>query len=171
MPSSKLGRAPSGRFLSGNPQAFQAGNTAAVKSGIHSLTVVRERSVEVRQELTDLMAKHLAHLSPSDQPMVDLAVDVATKLRLINEYLDHTSGGSLIDRRGVVRNSARVYLELTRHLMTVFRELGIGPRARAEIVGSLGLANQQRASAVQQAQDRLRAKVVGAPAEGDGTDA
>jgi len=164
LPINKLGRAPDGTFLPGNAvgRQFDRGNQAALKTGIRSIAVVRERSVEVRQELQDHLAQHLPHLSPADQPMLDLAVDQLTKLRLINEYLDKTSGGSLIDRRGVVRNAARVYLELSRHVMATFRELGIGPRARSEILGQLGIAADRRAAVVQEAQDRLRAKFVGA---------
>ncbi len=169
---SMLGRAPSGRFLAGNSAgqstAFQPGNTAAIKTGHRSLAVVRERSIEVRKELTDHLGAHLPHLSPADQPMVDLAVDLLTKLRLVNEYLEQTSGGSLIDRRGVERNASRVYLDLTRHVMTIFRELGIGPRARSAILADLGFANQRRTEIAQEAQERLRAKYARSP---DGTDA
>ncbi|MHB8689012.1 MAG: hypothetical protein ACYDB4_17760 [Candidatus Dormibacteraceae bacterium] len=168
MPNSILGRAPNGTFLAGNSARFARGNDAAVKTGVHSLAVVRERSIEVRKELTDHLGAHLPHLSPADQPMVDLAVDLLTKLRLVNEYLEQTSGGSLIDRRGLERNASRVYLDLTRHVLTIFRELGIGPRARSAILADLGFANQRRTEMTQEAQERLRAKYVGSS---DGTDA
>ena len=144
------------------------GSTLALKTGHRSLTVVRERSGEIREELQALMDAHLPHLTPADAPMVSLAVDVLTKLRLVNEYLERTSGGSLLDGRGVERNASKVYMDLVRAAMRVFRELGIGPRARSEIMASLGLAGDRKAETIAMAQARLRAKNITPEVERDG---
>ena len=69
MLKSQLGRAPGGRFA--------PGNTLATKSGTRSLAIVRERSSEIRDELTAHLNEHLPHLAPADRPMVDLAVDMS----------------------------------------------------------------------------------------------
>ena len=149
--SSKLGRAPGGLFAKGNQ--------LAVKSGVRSNAIVHERSAEIRDELTEHLNEHLPHLAPADRPMVDLAVDMLTKLRLINEYLGATSGGSLVDRRGMPRQASSLYIDLVRQTMNIFRELGIGPRARAGLLDELGLAQNRRQVLATEAQARLRAKV------------
>jgi hypothetical protein len=117
---------------------FKPGNTAALTHGLRSRTAVEQRTAAVRAELSKLFAAHVAHLTPADQPLVDLAVDLVAKLRLMSEYLDRTSGGSLINLRGKPRPAAELYLKLHRHAVVIFHELGIGPAARAAVLSSLG---------------------------------
>jgi hypothetical protein len=156
--------APPQRDASGQ---FARGNSLSLKDGHRSLAVVRERSITIREALTAHLDAHLPHITEADRPMVDLTVEVLTKLRLVNEYLDRTSGGSLLDGRGVERNASRVYMELVRQAVRMFRELGIGPRARAEIMADLGMAQDRRAMTIAAAQQRLRARNI-TPADGDG---
>ncbi len=151
MSKSLLGRAPNGRFLSGNQ--------AALKSGAHSLAVVRERSEEVRAELADHIAKYSPHLGAADVPLTDMLVDVLTRLKLTTEYLDRASGGSLVDRRGVVKPASAVYFEAVRLARNLMMDLGIGPKARAQILDEMGIAQERRAIAVRAAQDRIRASL------------
>lgn len=152
MSKSQLGRAPGGLFA--------PGNQAALKSGTQSLAIVKQRSEEVRAELTEHLNAHLPHLVPADQPMVELAVDVLTKLRLIQDYLDRTSGGSIIGRNGQIRPVFNAYDRMVSRAMTIFRELGIDPRARSEILASLGFAAESRTRMAQEATERLRSKVL-----------
>jgi hypothetical protein len=151
LPKSTLGRAPSGHFA--------RGNTLALKSGTRSEQIVKARSVEVTEELTRLIQEHATHLIPADGAMIRLAVAALTKLMLLDEYLVATSGGSLVDRRGVVRNSASLYVDLLRQCMSCLRELGLTPRGRAAMMDELGLAQNRKQVLVNEAQRRLRARV------------
>jgi len=130
---------------------FQPGNLAALKTGTRSRTVVETRANQVRAELTALLAEHLPEVTPADQPMVDLAVDVATKLRLISDFLGRTSGGSLIDGRGRPRSAATLYVTLLRECRACFSQLGIGPVARGQVMAALGLQNDRRSRAAKDA--------------------
>jgi hypothetical protein len=168
MTKSTLGSPPQ-RATDGSGR-FAPGNSLALKTGTYSLATVRERSVAIREQLQAHLDSHLQHLTEADQPMVDLAVNVLTKLALIEEYLQRTSGGSLLDGRGVERNATRPYFQLVNTAMRVFRELGIGPRARSEILASLGFAADRKQTVIADAQARLRARNV-TPADGADGDA
>lgn len=115
---------------------------APMKHGLRSPVTVQKRAAEVREELTALFAQHLPHITTADAPLVDLAVDAAVKLRLMNEYLERTSGGSLIDGRGRPRASAELYLRVQRAVLSIFDRLGIGPAARANLMGAAVVRQQ-----------------------------
>jgi hypothetical protein len=125
-----------------------------MRHGARSRHAVETRAQSVRTEVNELLAKHLQHVGPADTPLVDVAVDVITKLRLISDYLDRVSGGSLIDLRGKPRPSAELYLRLHRQALAVFDRLGVGPQARAAIVASLGGSNGKTGLIWQIAQQR-----------------
>ena len=137
---------------------FSGGNTLAVTTGARSNALVKRKAEEITSELTAHLAKYCQHLTPADQPMVELAVETLAQMRLIRDYWGETSGGAIIDRRGKPRASAQLYIDLMRQAMSLFRELGIGPRARAQILGDLGLAAERKAQVVRQVQDQLRAE-------------
>jgi hypothetical protein len=118
-----------------NSTSFKPANQAALKHGTRSRVAVEKRATEIRAELGALLTQHL-DIARSDLPLVDVAVDVATKLKLMNEYFARTSGGSLIDTRGKVRGAADAYLQLLRLTISIFDRLGIGPAARAKILDS-----------------------------------
>ena len=120
-----------------NKTSFKPGNTARMVTGTRSPTIVKRRAAEVREELSAVLAEHLS-LAPSDAPLLDAAVDVVTKLKLLNEYHDRVSGGSLISLRGKPYASAQIYVQLMRLAISIFDRLGIGPAARADILGNLG---------------------------------
>lgn len=140
-----------------NATSFQPGNQAALTHGARSRIALEKRAGRVREELTALVGEHCPHLTPADAPLVDLAVDLTTKLRLLSEFYDKTSGGSLIDLRGKPRPAAQLYLQLHRQALATFDRLGIGPSARASIIGALGLPSHRERLA-EQAQRELREK-------------
>ncbi|HKC83629.1 MAG TPA: hypothetical protein VKD46_06500 [bacterium] len=144
---------------------FEPGNVAAMRHGARSRSAIQKAASEMRDELAELLTTHLPHVGPADQPLVDLAVDVVTKLRLVNQHLDRTSGGSLIDMRGRPRSCSALYLALSRQALATFSELGIGPRSRATILSGLGLAAAARAKRVEEAHARLKAHVAADLAE------
>ncbi len=140
--------------------SFRVGSPGpALRHGARSRITLETRAAEVREELTGVLTEHLPHLSPADRPLVELAVEVSTKLRLLHEFLDRTSGGSLIDGRGRPRSCASLCLTLMRQSVIIFDRLGIGPVARGQLLGSLGLAGDSRTRIVEEAQKRLRARV------------
>jgi hypothetical protein len=138
---------------------FGPDNTAAVTHGTRSRHAVQQHASEVREELTALIGDHLPHLTPADGPLVDLAVDAMTKLRLMNAYFDRTSGGSLIDGRGRPRAAAELYLRVERNCIALFDRLGIGPTARAAILGSE--TGKRHLAIYQIAAEAQRARLVG----------
>jgi hypothetical protein len=135
---------------------FAPGNTVALRHGARSPRVVQKRAAEVRDELATVLVEHLPYLTPGDRPLLDLTVDATAKLRLVAEHLDRTSGGSLLDLRGRPRSCAGLYLQLVRQSVQLFDRLGLGPAARASVLGSLGLTGIRHDEAVRQAQERLR---------------
>jgi hypothetical protein len=145
--------------------SFAPGNKAALRHGARSQTAIQKHAGEVREELAGMLTEHLPHVGPADQPLIELAVDVVAKLRLVNEHLDRTSGGSLVDLRGRPRSCSALYLALSRQALAIFGELGIGPRSRASILSGLGLAAAARAKRVDEAHKRLQANVAADLAE------
>jgi hypothetical protein len=119
-----------------NKTSFRPGNDAALKHGGRSRIAVETHANQVREGLTALLGEHLPHVTAADGPLVDLAVDAVTKLRLMNAYFERTSGGSLIDGRGKPRAAAELYLRVERQCIAIFDRLGVGPTARAAIHGS-----------------------------------
>ncbi len=103
----------------------------------------------------------LPHLDAADMPLVDIATDVISDLRQLRQYID--ARGGVVDRKGRPLGCANLYGVLLRQAVAIFDRLGIGPAARASIMGSLGTASTVRRQAQQQlagdAQRRLRAAV------------
>jgi hypothetical protein len=88
---------------------LKAGDHIPFRHGAYSPTLRRQRCDQVEGEIRELLTGHLAHHMPSDGPLIDQPVDVATQLRLISEYLD-SQGGSLVTARGGIRASASLYV-------------------------------------------------------------
>jgi hypothetical protein len=133
--------------------SFQPGNQAALKHGGRSEIAARRHSSEVRAEIAAIIAEHLPH-KPQDGPLIDITADAISKLRLMQEHYDRSSDGSLLTGRGSVKAGAHLYVRLLSEIRMLFRELGIGPSARAEIEGKLGIRNG--AVLALAAQQRLR---------------
>ena len=115
----------------------------------------RKRRDKVEVEIRELLTGHLSHLVPSDAPLIDQAVAVATQLRLIREYLDSQGGSLVVTARGGVRASATLYVQLHRLLLQLWDRLGVGPWSRAELVSALGIPAPRELRAAD-AQCRLR---------------
>jgi hypothetical protein len=112
-----------------------------MRHGARSRQAVQKRASELRGELAALLGEHLELVRPVDMPLIEVAVDVLTKRRLITEYLDRTSGGSVIDLRGRDRPCAASYYALTRLAMSLFDKLGIGPASRSQLLGTAAASN------------------------------
>jgi hypothetical protein len=144
---------------------FVAGNTAAMTHGTRSRHAVEMHALQVRTELTAVLSAHLPHVTEADAPLVDLAVDATTKLRLLADYFDRTSGGSLIDGRGKPRAASELYLRLHRQCLAVFDRLGIGPASRVQIMASLGTGQTSRQRLAIETQRRLQVDYGSVPKE------
>jgi phage terminase small subunit len=133
---------------------FQPGNTAALKDGTQSPRTVAKRAIQVREELRPML-EELPQIIRSDGPLVDLTVDVYTKLTLISERLEQETGGSLISKRGGKPHpSAEMYMRVTARLLQCYDRLGVGPLARSQGMANLGVAH--RGLAGQLADRRIR---------------
>jgi hypothetical protein len=139
---------------------LKRGDRIAVRHGAYSPTLRKQRRDQVEREIRELLTGHLSHLVPSDAPLIDQAVDVATQLRLIREYFD-SQGGSLVTARGGVRSSATLYIQLHRLLIQLWDRLGVGPRSQAELMSALGMPAVRELRAAD-AQRRLRERHDGA---------
>jgi len=150
-----------------NSTSFARGNSAAVKHGLKSGSMTASRRAKVRAEIRDVLVVGLPHLDAADMPLIDVATDVISDLRQLREYIDNRGG--LVDRKGHPLGCAALYGTLLRQAVAIFDRLGIGPAARAQIMGSLGTASIARRQAQQQlaaeAQKRLRASVLEAAQE------
>jgi hypothetical protein len=150
-----------------NKTSFRPGNKAALKHGLKSGSITASARARVRAEVRDVLVAGLPHLDAADMPLIDVATDVISDLRQLRTYIDNRGG--LVDRKGQPLGCAALYGTLLRQAVAIFDRLGIGPVARASIMGSLGTASLVRKQAQQQlaaeAQKRLRASVLEAAQE------
>lgn len=144
-----------------NKTSFRPGNKAALKHGLKSAALTASARARVRAEIRDVLVAGLPHLDTADMPLIDVATDVISDLRQLREFIDNRGG--LVDRKGQPLGCAALYGTLLRQAVAIFDRLGIGPAARASIMGSLGTASTARRQAQQElaaeAQKRLRAAV------------
>ncbi len=144
-----------------NSTTFGRGNTAALRHGLKSGPITASARARVRAEIRDVLVAGLPHLDAADMPLIDVATDVISDLRQLRTYIDNRGG--LVNRKGNPLGCAGLYGTLLRQAVAIFDRLGIGPAARASIMGSLGTASTVRKQAQQQlagdAQRRLRAAV------------
>ena len=126
---------------------FPPGNTAALKHGGRSQ---RERERVRRELVAEMREVILSELAedrrvPGTVLVVDLAAVRAADMRQLHEYV-HAQGG-LISPRGQLRKCAEMMRARENDLLACFDRLGFGPRAAAQLIGSLvagsgGLASQ-----------------------------
>jgi hypothetical protein len=125
---------------------FQPGNTAALKHGGRSQRERERVRREVVGEMRELILGELAEdrRVPGTVLVVDLAAVAAADVRQLHEYV-HAQGG-LISSRGQLRKCAEMMRAREHDLLGYFDRLGFGPRAAAQLIGSLvagnGLASQ-----------------------------
>lgn len=137
--------------------ATQAGpeNKLALKHGAFSQVSVAERLPKTTAEIYEAMSEAVPFLEPIDSILVEQAARTLTRLRMIDEWLDRL-GGSWTDSRGRPRQCWGLYRDLSTQLRGLCSALGIGPVARAQLMG--GLAQAQQVANTKAAQDRLREK-------------
>lgn len=126
---------------------FEVGNTAALKHGGRSQ---RERERVRREVVAEMHSVILAEIADDRRVagtvlVVDLAAVAAADVRQLHDYV-HSQGG-LISSRGQLRKCAEMMRAREHDLLGYFDRLGFGPRAAAQLIGSLvagngGLASQ-----------------------------
>ena len=139
--------------------SFQPGNAAALRHGGRS---PRERE-RVRRELLQEMRRVVVAEIPEERQvagtvlLIDLAAVAACDVRQLHEYV-HTQGG-LISPRGQIRKAAEMMRAREHDLLGYFDRLGLGPRAAAQLVGTLAAGHGLAAQLA--ARQRLRALEAG----------
>ena len=143
--------------MNGSSVATQArtGNKLAVKHGAQSMGEVAARLPEVVAELYAVISDEVPYLQLIDGLLVERIARTTVRLRLIDEWIDK-KGGSWIDVRGRPRQCWRLYNSLQGEQRALLAALGVGPVARAQLMGGLAVAQQVANS--QAAQERLRQK-------------
>jgi hypothetical protein len=109
---------------------------------------VQQRASDVRVELVALLGEHLPNRSPSNRPLFNPAIYVATRLRLLSEYHQRVSGSSLISGRGCRLASAELYIKLMRLALSIWDKLGAGPLARSTVLANLGMVHSDSLAAL-----------------------
>jgi hypothetical protein len=132
-----------------------AENTLALRHGANSAGIVTANLPAAVLEVRDALAEALPFLEPPDALLVEQLARLLVRIRLIDSYYDRL-GGSMVDAQGRPRRSWQMYLGLIREFRVTAGALGIGPAARAEIMG--GLAIGRREQEARNAQEELRGR-------------
>ncbi|MDQ6794345.1 MAG: hypothetical protein M3067_05935 [Chloroflexota bacterium] len=132
---------------------FEPGNQAAAKHGAGSAAIVAVNVPPVIAEVQSAISTSLPFATQADIFHVEALARLLVRIRQIDGYLDRLGGG-LIDSRGRPRGCASLYLALLREFRSMAGELGVGPAARARLLGDLSVL-QQREHA-ERASDELR---------------
>jgi hypothetical protein len=129
-----------------NATSFQPGNTQSmVTHGVGSPRLVAAKVEQIRGPLDRTYRPLLVH-DPRDAAIFEDWVWVSAQLEMIQDFLNRTSSGALIDRRGRERKCAGLAMKLRSYKMALQRELIMSPLARSQSVGDAlkteGLAAQ-----------------------------
>ncbi len=130
-----------------------ANNVLALKHGAKSPRTVQANLPSAVAEVRNDLAAALPYLEAPDGLIVEQLARLLVRIRLLDSYYDRL-GGSLVDNVGRPRKSWNLYMALAREFRATARDLGIGPAARADLLGGMAMA-RQAAHAVQ-AGDELR---------------
>jgi hypothetical protein len=114
---------------------FGPGNQAAVTHGGRSQRLRAEARQRLRAELRRVIQTALPELQHADALLVDLLEDALADLRQIREYIDAMGGP--VSPRGQLRKCMDMYRGRLHDAVSLLDRLGVGPKARAQIVGSL----------------------------------
>lgn len=139
--------------------SFGPGNQAALKHGARSQRVRAETRERLRAELRQVIQAALPDLHDADALLVDLLEDALADLRQIREYVDAMGGP--ISSRGQLRKCMEMYRGRLHDAVTLLDRLGVGPKARAQIVGGLG-GQRVNGLATQLHAERLRIEAAAA---------
>ncbi len=130
-----------------------AGNTLAVRHGAKSETIVTFNLPAAVEEVRAGLADHLTYCEPPDALLIEQLARLLVRIRLVDAYYDRL-GGSMVDSQGRPRRSWQLYLALVREFRAMAAALGIGPAARALLLGDL--ASARRDGAARRAQEELK---------------
>lgn len=120
-----------------NRTSFAPGNLAALRHGSRSARVRETRRRELLDEMRGLIMRALGDdIDAGTLLRVDLAAVQAADVRQLHDYVNGQGGP--VSTKGNVYKAVEVMRARERDLAHSLTELGIGPRARAQIVGSLG---------------------------------
>jgi hypothetical protein len=143
--------------MTANSGQFQKGNTLRLTHGGRS----RQVRQSYRKDLTVSMREHvlatLPELSPADMMLVDLLVVALVDVRQLDEWIDKQGGP--VSVQGQTYKCMDMRRSRERDALTILRELGVGPKARAGLVATLG--NRRTGLATQLAQERARLEAAG----------
>jgi hypothetical protein len=115
---------------------FGAGNQAGLKHGARSTIARKMVRDRVRTEMRALILAAVGEATPGDMFLVDLLQTALADVVQLREWCD--------ERGGPVSKDGRPYKAMDmlqareRRAMELLDRLGLGARARAQIVGSLG---------------------------------
>jgi hypothetical protein len=123
-----IDRTARGQFAEGN----QVNTTHGGRSAI-ARKAVRER---VRQEMRDLILTALPDPTPGDLLVVDLLVSAMADVRQLSDWIDGMGGP--VTKDGKPYKAMELLTARESRAMQLMDRLGFGPRARAQIVASLG---------------------------------
>lgn len=109
-------------------------NGLALKHGAKSIVVINSALPDAVEEVRAALASSLTYLEPPDAMLVEQLARLVVRIRLVDHYYDRL-GGSMVDSRGRPRGSWQLYLALLREFRATCSALGIGPAARASLMG------------------------------------
>ncbi len=135
--------------------SFRPGNLAALKHGARSRHVRAERRQALLQEQHDYIRERLPELLPADDFLVALLADALADVVQIRTWINDQGGP--ISPRGQPRKAVEMYRARTHDAVGLLDRLGVGPKARATIIGSLGPATGNGLAAQLAARQHARA--------------
>jgi hypothetical protein len=141
------------------PKMGIKGSLAAVKhGGAGKISLVEVQIPAAVQEIAQAICE-LPYIEAMDMILVEgLAWKIAQR-RMIYGYLTRTADGDVLDKKGKPRASWQVLSSIDSSIRRDCEALGIGPHARASLLGAV--AQTRNAIRVGEATDALRAKHVG----------
>lgn len=135
---------------------FAPGNQVNTTHGGRSDIARKAMRLRLRQDVRDLVTVALPELQPGDAFLVDLLVSALADVRQITDWLDERGGP--MSEQGRPYKAVEMLTTRERRAMELLDRLGIGPRARGQLLGSVrDLAMQATMAAA--AQERIRAKL------------
>jgi hypothetical protein len=138
------------KFVKGNmvgeATRFGKGNVVALHHGGESTAMLNTHLPAAVEEVRSLLASQLPYLEAVDGLLVEGLARLLVRIRLMDSYYERL-GGSLIDSQGRARQSWQLYLALTREFRVMAAALGIGPQARAALMGNVEGARRDRNAA------------------------
>lgn len=115
---------------------FAPGNRVRMTHGGRSDIARREVREGIRQEMRELVLRALPDPTPGDLLVVDLLISALADVKQLTSWLDGRGGP--ISEYGRPYKAMEMLTTREGRAMALMDRLGFGPRARAQIVASLG---------------------------------